>query len=125
MGVTAITFYFVFCFVAAAIAHNKGNSAALTFLLSLLGSPLIGIIVALVQKPNNAKLEKQSLKSGQDKRCPYCAELVKQAAKICKHCGNSVQVILCPSCKGRLYRPEGPAGATASCSLCAGDFLLP
>jgi len=40
------------CFVAGAITQNKGNSFIAAFLISLLLSPIVGIVVALAQKPN-------------------------------------------------------------------------
>jgi hypothetical protein len=40
------------CFVAGAITENKGNSFKAAFLISLLLSPIIGIVIALTQRPN-------------------------------------------------------------------------
>jgi hypothetical protein len=40
------------CLIAGAITQNKGNSFTAAFLISLLLSPIVGIIIALAQKPN-------------------------------------------------------------------------
>ena len=40
------------CFVVGAITENKGNSFRAAFLISLLLSPIIGIVFALAQRPN-------------------------------------------------------------------------
>ena len=40
------------CFVAGAITQNKGNSFIAAFLISLVISPIIGIVMALAQKQN-------------------------------------------------------------------------
>jgi hypothetical protein len=40
------------CFVAGAITENKGNSFIAAFLISLLLSPIIGIAMALAQRPS-------------------------------------------------------------------------
>jgi len=40
------------CLVAGAITANKGNSFIAAFLISLLLSPIIGIVIALTQRPN-------------------------------------------------------------------------
>jgi hypothetical protein len=40
------------CLVAGAITQNKGNSFIAAFLISLLLSPIIGIVIALAQRPN-------------------------------------------------------------------------
>jgi len=40
------------CFIAGAISENKANSFIAAFLISLLLSPIIGIVIALAQRPN-------------------------------------------------------------------------
>ena len=117
--------WIIFSCIAGAIARNKGNSFAGAFFVSILLSPLIGILIALVQKPNNAAIEKEQLGSGTMKKCPYCAEIVKREATVCKHCGRSIEEIQCPSCHSQLLRPEGPVGAVASCCKCGEEFTLP
>lgn len=87
-GFSVLGFWIIFSCVAAAIAHNKGNSVAAAVLISILLSPLIGIIVALVQKRNEAVLETQRLQSGASRKCPFCAELIKKEARVCRYCGR-------------------------------------
>jgi hypothetical protein len=89
IGVVLII-WIILCFVAGSIAENKGNSALAAFLISLVLSPLIGIVIALAEKPNEAVLEKKRLKSGESRKCPFCAELIKKDATVCRYCGRDV-----------------------------------
>ena len=74
------------CFVAGAIASIKGRSSVGFFFLSLVLSPLIGIIAALIAKPNEEKVEKSKIEEGNSKKCPFCAEIIKAEAKVSRYC---------------------------------------
>lgn len=73
--------------IAGAVYSNRGRSGISGFLIGVLLGPL-GIILALVSKPNTQELESRSLASGDLKKCPNCAELVRGDARVCKHCGR-------------------------------------
>ena len=88
---TAIFLWFSLSVLAGYIANNKGNSFISYFLLSILLSPLIGLIASIVSNTNTQSIEQEKLNTGESKRCPYCAELVKAQALICKHCGKDVE----------------------------------
>jgi hypothetical protein len=85
-----VGFYLLFCGIAGAIASKKGRPAVAFFLLSILVTPLIGIILALVARPNVRVIEQERIASGQDRRCPFCAEVVKREAKVCRFCGKDL-----------------------------------
>jgi hypothetical protein len=82
--------WIVFSCIAGAIASNKGNSFAGAFFISILLSPIIGIVIALVQKPNEAVVEKRQLQTGALRKCPFCAELIKKEAHVCHYCGREL-----------------------------------
>lgn len=77
--------------IPAVIAYQKGRDFfdwwVFGWLLFIVALP-----AALLLKPNIAELETRQLEQGTVKRCPYCAELVKCEARVCKHCGRDVTV---------------------------------
>ncbi|MBH9742251.1 zinc ribbon domain-containing protein [Vibrio navarrensis] len=81
-----VILWLIFSICVGALASNKGRSGFGYFLISLILSPLIGLIIVLVISPVAAKVEEAAIESGEFKKCPKCAELVKREAVICKHC---------------------------------------
>lgn len=92
----AVIFWLIFGVIAMAIYSKKGKSAFVGFLGGFLLGP-IGILLALISKPNKEVLESREklevqgrIVAGELKKCPYCAELIKGEAKVCRYCGKDV-----------------------------------
>jgi uncharacterized membrane protein YeaQ/YmgE (transglycosylase-associated protein family)/RNA polymerase subunit RPABC4/transcription elongation factor Spt4 len=83
--------WFVCGLIAAAISEEKGHSAVAGFFLGLLLGP-VGVIVAAVISREGAVLEQRAVNSGQMRRCPYCAELVRPQATVCRYCGRDIPI---------------------------------
>ena len=52
--------------MAAGIASQKGDTGC--------GGCFLGVIIALLSSPKQAKLDARALKSGKMKKCPACSE---------------------------------------------------
>lgn len=61
------------------------------FIVSAIISPLIAFIIGLFLRKDIRALEEKKIKKGEAKRCPYCYELIRPEAKVCKHCGKELR----------------------------------
>lgn len=74
---------------AAAIYDRKGRSAVSAFIVGITLGP-VGVLLALLSGPDQVALENKQLKSGEMKRCPFCDELVRRDATVCRFCGRDI-----------------------------------
>jgi hypothetical protein len=85
--------WLLFGIAGAVIMSNKGRSGCGGFALGALLGP-IGLIIALVLKSDHRALEIEALRSGEMRKCPDCAELVKIEARKCRFCGAALNPII-------------------------------
>lgn len=78
------------CLLVGVWAGNWGRSGAAYFFGALLCSPLLAAIALLVEGKNLKVVEKNAVASGDQKKCPFCAELIKREAIKCRHCGSDL-----------------------------------
>lgn len=84
-------------FFPAVIARKKPNGKSVFVINLFLGWTLIGWVVALAMAVSNPPppvvLSQGTPVSNQpqnDRKCPFCAEDIKAAAIVCKHCGRDL-----------------------------------
>lgn len=76
--------------LAGVLAANKGRSGFGFFLLSVILSPLIGLIAALVVQRDDQVIEQSNIQQGTMKKCLFCAEAIKAEAVVCRYCGKDL-----------------------------------
>lgn len=114
----AIVVMWILCgLIAGLIGSLRGVGFWFHALIGFCFGP-IGFITALLSNSSDeAKFKKQGESSGL-RKCPHCAEYVKQEAKICKHCRSELASTASPESKAqsldteiyRLYQIEIFAG---------------
>ena len=88
MGVAI--FWVLFAVAVGFFANNRGRGGLGWFFLSLLISPLLGLLFCAVTKDLSVIAQVAAPSSSTHIKCPACAEFVLPAAKICKHCGSTL-----------------------------------
>ena len=84
--------YVVLLIVMYKVAKNQGKDAWRVVIWSFFLTPIIGIFILLLSKPDQKKVEEYQTRHGDLVKCPECAELIKSEAKKCKHCGSMVHI---------------------------------
>jgi len=68
--------------IGGIIAGRKGRSPIFWFMLCAI-VPLLIVVIAVLPPV---------VSKGYTKKCPYCAEIVKEDAIVCKHCGRELPI---------------------------------
>lgn len=103
MGFLVFLVWIALAFLVGAFAARKGRSGGGYGLLALLISPLLAFVIVLALGTNRAGIETRAVESGSMRKCPFCAELVKAEATVCRYCRSTLPPVV----------PTAPAKAPA------------
>lgn len=77
---------------ASVIMQKKGRSGIGGFVLGFCFGP-IGLLLTLILSIDQNGLERQALTSGESRKCPACAEIIRTEASKCRYCGTNVPTL--------------------------------
>lgn len=75
--------------VVAMIASSKGKSAGAWFAYGAVVWPIALVHILLADRPV-AVSDRKAVETGDFRKCPFCAEVIRREAIVCRHCGRDI-----------------------------------
>jgi hypothetical protein len=83
--------WFLLAVLVGALRRRRGGSFFIGFLSSAFLSPLVGFILLAVAPRRDEIVEERLIRSGDRRRCPFCQEVIRRDARVCKHCHRDLR----------------------------------
>ena len=77
--------YFAVCWGVGSMAKKKGGSQSQLFFISVITTPLVGLVVGMLMP-----YRKRPVDPLKRKTCPYCKEIIKKGALLCRFCNREL-----------------------------------
>jgi ribosomal protein L40E len=82
--------YFALAFAMGYWNYRKGHNLMIGFFISLLLTPVTGLLFNIFAKPNREVLRKRDAASMKPIRCASCGEMIPAKSTKCRKCGARV-----------------------------------
>lgn len=87
-GMSYVLGCLLFGLLPAGIAYWKGLNFLAWWIFG--ASLFLALPLVIIAQTDQEGLDRRAVSSGSSKKCPYCAEIVKVDANVCKHCGRDL-----------------------------------
>lgn len=71
---------------------------------------MVALPHSIVIKTDTQNIEREQLQSGKAKKCPFCAEIIKAEARVCRFCGRDLPTEAVQERQPVVKAPEKPIG---------------